>query len=148
MESTLVLVKPDGVARGLVGEVLKRIEAKGFRIAALKMKWLTREEAEELYAVHKEKSFFNDLVAHITSAPLVAVVVVGRGAVKAVRRIVGSTDPVEAEPGTIRGDLGLSLTRNIVHASDSAESAAREIRIFFNEGEIYNYERADAGWLK
>lgn len=148
MESTLVLVKPDGVVRGLVGEVLRRIEAKGFRIAALKMKWLTREEAEQLYAVHRGKGFFEELVAHITSAPLVAAVVVGRGAVEAVRRMIGPTDPVKAEPGTIRGDLGLSLTKNVVHASDSLESAAREIKVIFSDEEIYDYERADAKWLE
>lgn len=148
MESTLVLVKPDGVVRGLVGEVLRRIEAKGFRIAALKMKWLTREEAEQLYAVHRGKGFFEELVAHITSAPLVAAVVVGRGAVEAVRRMTGPTDPVKAEPGTIRGDLGLSLTKNVVHASDSVESAAREIKVIFSDEEIYDYERADAKWLE
>lgn len=148
MESTLVLVKPDGVVRGLVGEVLRRIEAKGFRIAALKMKWLTREEAEQLYAVHRGKGFFEELVAHITSAPLVAAVVVGRGAVEAVRRMIGPTDPVKAEPGTIRGDLGLSLTKNVVHASDSLESAAHEIKVIFSDEEIYDYERADAKWLK
>lgn len=147
MERTLILVKPDGVVRGLVGEVLRRIEAKGFRIAALKMKWLNREEAEELYVIHKGKSFFEELVNHVTSAPLVAAVVVGRGAVESVRRIVGSTDPVKAEPGTIRGDLGLSLTKNVVHASDSTESAEREIRVFFTEDEVYEYERADAQWL-
>ncbi|MEM4699468.1 MAG: nucleoside-diphosphate kinase [Candidatus Nezhaarchaeales archaeon] len=148
MEATLVLVKPDGVVRGLVGEVLRRIEAKGLKIAALKMKWLTKREAEELYAVHRGKPFFEELIAHITSAPLVAAVVVGRGAIEAVRRMVGSTDPLKAEPGTIRGDLGISLTKNVVHASDSAESAAREIRVIFSESEIYEYERADAEWLK
>lgn len=148
MESTLLLVKPDGVVRGLIGEVLRRVEAKGFRIAALKMKWLTRKEAEELYAVHRGKPFFEELITHITSAPLVATVVVGRGAIEAVRRMVGSTDPLKAEPGTIRGDLGTSLTKNVVHASDSPESAAREIRVIFSEDEIYNYERADAAWLR
>jgi len=147
LERTLILVKPDGVVRGLIGEVLRRIEAKGFRIAALKMKWLSRSEAEELYAVHKGKDFFEELVNHITSAPLVAAVVVGRGAVESIRKMVGSTDPVKAEPGTIRGDLGLSLTKNVVHASDSLESADREIKVFFAEDEIYDYERAEAHWL-
>ena len=147
MERTLILVKPDGVVRGLIGEVLKRIEAKGLRIAALKMKWMTRAEAEQFYAVHRGKEFFNELVAHITSAPLVAAVVVGRGAVEVVRRMIGPTDPVKAEPGTIRGDLGLSLTKNVVHASDSIESAEREIKVVFSEDEIYSYERADAQWL-
>jgi len=147
LERTLILVKPDGVVRGLIGEVLKRIEAKGLRIAALKMKWMTRAEAEQFYAVHRGKEFFNELVAHITSAPLVAAVVVGRGAVEVVRRMIGPTDPVKAEPGTIRGDLGLSLTKNVVHASDSIESAEREIKVVFSEDEIYSYERADAQWL-
>jgi len=147
MERTLMIVKPDGVVRGLVGEVLRRVEAKGLRVAALKMKWLRKEEAEELYNVHRGKGFFNDLVAHVTSAPVVAAVVVGRGAVEVVRRMVGYTDPSKAEPGTIRGDLGLSLTKNVVHASDSPESAEREIKLFFGEGEIYDYERADGRWL-
>jgi len=147
LERTLIVVKPDGVVRGLVGEVLRRVEAKGFKIAALKMKWLTREEAEEFYAVHRGKGFFEELVSHVTSAPIVAAVIVGRGAVEAVRRLVGATDPVKAEPGTIRGDLGLSLTKNVVHASDSVESAEREIKVVFGEGEIYSYDRADSAWL-
>jgi nucleoside-diphosphate kinase len=147
MERTLMIVKPDGVVRGLVGEVLRRVEAKGLRVAALKMRWLRKEEAEELYDIHRGKGFFKDLVVHVTSAPVVAVVVVGRGAVEVVRRMVGSTDPSKAEPGTIRGDFGLSLTKNVVHASDSPESAEREIKLFFSEEEIYDYERADARWL-
>jgi nucleoside-diphosphate kinase len=147
MERTLMIVKPDGVVRGLVGEVLRRVEAKGLRVAALKMRWLRKEEAEELYDIHRGKGFFKDLVVHVTSAPVVAAVVVGRGAVEVVRRMVGSTDPSKAEPGTIRGDFGLSLTKNVVHASDSPESAEREIKLFFSEEEIYDYERADACWL-
>ncbi|RLF11457.1 MAG: nucleoside-diphosphate kinase [Thermoprotei archaeon] len=147
MERTLLLVKPDGVVRGLIGEVIRRVEAKGLKIAGLKLKWLSKEEAEELYSVHKGKAFFNDLVSHITSSPVVAMVVEGEKAIEVVRRLIGSTDPKSSPPGTIRGDLGLSLTKNVVHASDSLESAQREIKVFFKDNEIYSYDRADAFWL-
>ncbi|RLF16677.1 MAG: nucleoside-diphosphate kinase [Thermoprotei archaeon] len=148
MERTLLMVKPDGVVRGLIGEVLKRVESKGLKIVALKMLWMDRALAEKFYSVHKGKPFFNQLVEHITSAPIVATVVEGEDAVNVVRRLIGSTDPKQAPPGTIRGDLGLSLTKNVVHASDSIESAEREIGLLFSDNELLSYNRADEEWVK
>jgi nucleoside-diphosphate kinase len=130
-ERTLVLVKPDGVARGLVGEVLGRIERRGYAIVALEMRTLTAEVAGEHYAEHRGKPFFDDLVAFITSAPLVAAVVEGPDVIEAWRTMMGATNPIKSAPGTIRGDLATVLTENISHGSDSPESAAREIGIFF-----------------
>ncbi|MFM9135728.1 MAG: nucleoside-diphosphate kinase [bacterium] len=130
-ERTLVLVKPDGVARGLVGEVLGRIERKGFRIVALEMRTLTVEVAEAHYGEHRGKPFFGDLVAFITSAPLVAAVIEGPEAIVSWRTMMGATNPVNAAPGTIRGDLATETQNNVTHGSDSLESAAREIALFF-----------------
>ncbi len=128
---TLVLVKPDGVARGLVGEVVSRLEAKGLRLVAAELRTLPRDVAEEHYAEHREKPFFGSLVEFITGGPLLALVVEGPRAVEAFRALAGATDPVKAGPGTIRGDYGLEVQNNIVHGSDSDESAAREIALFF-----------------
>ena len=130
-ERTLVLIKPDGVARGLVGEVLGRIERKGFVVVALEMRTLTAAIAEEHYGEHKGKPFFNDLVAFITSAPLVAAVIEGEAAITSWRAMVGATNPATAAPGTIRGDLATQTQNNVTHGSDSPESAAREIALFF-----------------
>lgn len=148
MQRTLLMVKPDGVVRGLVGEVIRRVEAKGLKIVGLKMLWMDRSMAEEFYSVHRGKPFFKQLVDHVTSAPIVAMVVEGEDAVDVVRRMIGSTDPKQAAPGTIRGDLGMSLTKNVVHASDSPESAEREIKLLFSEGDLVSYDRADEGWVK
>jgi nucleoside-diphosphate kinase len=126
-----VLVKPDGVRRGLVGEVVGRLERKGLQLAALQLRTLDRAMAEEHYAEHKEKAFFADLVAFITGGPLVALVAEGPRAIEAVRTVMGITDPVQATPGSLRGDYGLEITQNLVHGSDSPESAAREIKLFF-----------------
>lgn len=131
VEDTLVVVKPDGVKRGLVGEVIARFEARGFTIKRLQMTTMTKPQAEEFYSIHKGKPFFNELVSFITSGPVVGAVVSGRDAVATVRRIVGATKSWEAAPGTIRGDLGLGLTDNVIHASDSAESFSKESRTFF-----------------
>ncbi len=136
MEKTLVLVKPDGVAKGLTGEIIARFERRGLTVAALKMQRLTRAKAETHYAEHKERPFFGDLVAFITSGPLVAMVVAGENAIKAVRAMMGPTNPADAAPGTIRGDFALNLQKNIIHGSDSPASAAREIPIFFADDEI------------
>lgn len=130
-ERTLILIKPDGVARGMVGEVIRRIEAKGLVLEALELRTLEREVAESHYAEHKDKPFFGELVDFITSGPLVAGVVSGREAIAAWRTMMGATDPLKSAPGTIRGDLATMLAENIVHGSDSPESAAREIALFF-----------------
>ena len=130
-ERTLVLVKPDGVARGLVGEVITRLERKGLRLVAAELRTLDRETAETHYAEHRERPFFGSLVEFITGGPLVALVVEGPNAVAGTRRLMGVTNPVEATPGSIRGDYALEIGQNLVHGSDSEESAAREIGIFF-----------------
>lgn len=130
-QRTLVLVKPDGVARGLVGEILGRIERKGFTIVALEQRTLTAEIAEAHYAEHKDKPFFADLVSFITSAPLVAAVIEGPEAIASWRSMMGATNPANAAPGTIRGDLATETQNNVTHGSDSPESAAREIALFF-----------------
>jgi len=130
-ERTLILIKPDGVRRGLVGEVLCRVERKGLRIVALDLRVLERETAQSHYAEHRDKPFFGSLVDFITGGPLVALVAEGERAIEAFRGLAGATDPVKAAPGTIRGDLALEVQDNIVHGSDSAASAEREIELFF-----------------
>jgi nucleoside-diphosphate kinase len=133
VEETLVLVKGDGVRRRLVGEIIRRIEAKSLDIDAMKLMDVDRELAEEHYAEHRDKPFFEELVEFITSTPVVAMRIKGEGAIKVMRNLMGSTNPAEAAPGTIRGDLALSLPDNLVHGSDSPESAARELGRFFGE---------------
>jgi nucleoside-diphosphate kinase len=130
-ERTLVLVKPDGVRRGLAGEVISRLERKGLRLVAMELRTLDRGTAEAHYAEHAERPFFGELVEFITGGPLVALVVEGPNAVAATRRIMGVTNPVEATPGSLRGDYALEIGQNLVHGSDSPESAQREIGIFF-----------------
>lgn len=130
-EKTLILVKPDGVRRGLIGEVIGRIERKGFTLEALELRTLDRATAEQHYAEHTERPFFGELVDFITSAPLVAMCVSGENAVAGMRQIMGATNPIEAAPGSIRGDFATVIGENIVHGSDSPESAARELEIFF-----------------
>jgi nucleoside-diphosphate kinase len=131
MERTLVLVKPDAVERGLVGEVVARIERKGLRLVEGRFFKISKDLAERHYAEHLEKPFFPDLLAFITSGPVMALCVEGPEAVKVVRTLMGPTNPIEAPPGTIRGDLGIEVTKNLVHGSDSPESAARELSLFF-----------------
>jgi nucleoside-diphosphate kinase len=131
LEETLVLVKGDGVRRRLVGEIIRRIEDKGMDIGALQLMDVSRELAEEHYAEHREKPFFEELVEFITSTPVVAMRVRGEGAIKAMRTLMGATNPADASPGTIRGDLALSMPDNLVHGSDSPESAVRELDLFF-----------------
>ena len=130
-ERTLVLVKPDAVRRGLTGEVIGRLERKGLSLVALQLRTLDRATAEQHYAEHAEKPFFGELVDFITGGPLVALVVEGPRAVEATRAVMGVTDPVAATPGSIRGDYGIEITHNLVHGSDSPESAAREVALFF-----------------
>ena len=136
IEKTFILVKPDGVKKNLVGNILARFEAKGLKIVALKMIVATKEVAETHYAEHKEKPFFGELVDFITSSPLVAAVIEGENAIKAVRQLNGATNPLEAVPGSIRGDYALTIGENIVHGSDSPEAAAREIANWFKPEEI------------
>jgi nucleoside-diphosphate kinase len=131
VQQTLILVKPDGVARGLVGEVISRIERKGYRIDKLELRTLERATAEEHYGEHVDKPFFGDLVEFITSGPLVAMQVSGEDAIVGMRTIMGATNPIEATPGSIRGDFATIIGENIVHGSDSPESAERELGIFF-----------------
>ncbi|MDT8901220.1 nucleoside-diphosphate kinase [Anaeroselena agilis] len=138
MEKTLVLVKPDGVAKGLTGEIIARFERRGLTLAALKMLKLTKDKAEIHYAEHKERPFFGELVVFITSGPIVAMVISGENAVKIVRAMMGPTNPADAAPGTVRGDYALSIGQNIIHGSDSPASAAREIEIYFAPDELVN----------
>ena len=131
MDRTLILVKPDAFARGLTGEIVARFERKGLRIAALQLMTMERDLAERHYAEHVDKPFFGELVEFITSGPLVAMVLEGHEAVAAARQVIGATDPLEAAPGSIRGDFALEVGQNLVHGSDSDESAAREVELFF-----------------
>ncbi|MDM7940224.1 MAG: nucleoside-diphosphate kinase [Methanothrix sp.] len=147
MERTFVMVKPDGVQRGLVGKILQRIEEKGFKIVAMKLTVMPVEKAKEHYAEHVGKKFYQDLVDFITSGPSVSLVVEGRGAISAMRRMNGATNPAEAAPGTLRGDFAIETGRNVVHGSDSAASAAREIALHFSASELVDYKRIDEGWL-
>ena len=137
METTLVLVKPDGVKRALIGEVIKRFEKRGLRLAALKMCRLSKEMAEKHYAEHAGKAFFAGLVEFITSGPVVAMAVQGENAIRVVRTMMGATNPLDAAPGTIRGDLALVMANNVIHGSDGPESAVRELAMFFRSDEIF-----------
>ncbi len=139
VQRTFVMIKPDGVRRGLIGEIIARFERKGLKIKALKMKRLTREEAEKLYDVHKGKPFFEELISFITSAPVVGMVLEGDEAVEVVRLMIGPTDGRRAPPGTIRGDYALSIGENVIHASDSPERAEYEISVFFSKEEIIDW---------
>jgi len=140
-------VKPDGVLRGKVGEIVSRFEDKGLKIVAMKMLNVSREAAERHYHVHREKPFYNSLLSYITSGPVVAMVLEGKECIEIVRKLVGATNGAKAEPGTIRGDFSTGIDFNLIHASDSEESANYEIPIFFNEKEIVAYERVDRDWL-
>ncbi|MEJ2774404.1 MAG: nucleoside-diphosphate kinase [Sulfolobaceae archaeon] len=135
-QRTFVMIKPDGVKRRLVGEIISRFEKRGFNIVAMKMVHIDRTTAERLYEEHKGKSFFEELINYITSGPVVCMVVEGEEAVTVVRKMIGNTDPKEAPPGTIRGDYALTKAENVIHASDSEEKAKREMSIFFAEKEI------------
>lgn len=141
------MVKPDGVQRGLVGEVISRIEKVGFKIVAMKFIQVSMKQAEEHYAIHKGKPFYEGLLEYITGGPVVAMIVEGKDAVKITRKIVGATNPVEAEPGSIRGDYALEIGRNIIHAGDSAENAIVEYKIYFSDEEIIKYNKIDEPWL-
>ena len=147
-ERTLVLVKPDGIQRGLVGEILRRLERRGLKLVGLKMMQLSKDLAARHYAEHKGKPFYDGLIAFITSGPVVAMIWEGREAVSVVRSLMGATDPMKAAPGTIRGDLALDHGMNLIHGSDSPERAETEVALFFNEGELYDYERTADRWIR
>ena len=147
MERTLFLVKPDGLQRGLVGEIISRLERRGLKLVALKLMRMEEERARRHYGEHVDLPFFPGLVEFITSAPLVAMVWEADHAVEIVRNTIGKTDPVSSAPGTIRGDLGLNIGRNLVHGSDSTESAQREISLFFSPEEILDYSRSIDPWI-
>lgn len=141
MERTFVLIKPDGVMRGLIGETVSRIERKGLNIASIKLIQMSKAQAENLYSMHRTKEFFHKLLSHITSAPVVVMVVEGPNAIAAARKLVGATNPQEATPGTIRADFALNTTQNVVHTADSQENAEREIKIFFDAKEVVSYNK-------
>ncbi len=147
MERTFLAVKPDGVQRQLVGEIIRRYETKGFKLVGLKLLQPTRELAEKHYAVHKERPFFAGLVDFITSGPVVAMVWEGDGVVASARKIIGATNPLTAEPGTIRGDYGANIGRNIIHGSDAIETAQTEIALWFKSEELVEWERSVTSWI-
>lgn len=147
MERTFLMIKPDGVQRNLVGEVIKRLENKGFTLIGLKLMSVSQELAEKHYDVHKERPFFGSLVDFIISSPVVAMVWEGEGVVASARKIIGATDPLSAEPGTIRGDYGVSIGRNLIHGSDAIETAQREISLWFKEEELCSWQNTIKPWL-
>lgn len=148
MERTLVLVKPDGVQRGLVGEVVSRLERRGLKLVAMKLMLVDESMARQHYVEHEGRPFFQGLVEFITSAPLVAMVWEADNAVDVVRNTMGETSPATAGPGTIRGDLALDIGRNLVHGSDGLRSSQREVKLFFSPEEILDYDRSTAPWIK
>ena len=147
-ERTFALLKPDAIQRGLAGQILTRFEQRGLKIVGLKLMRVSRSLAESYYAEHKGKPFYEPLMAYITSGPVVAMVLEGDGAVAIVRKMMGKTNSAEAEPGTIRGDFALTIGRNVIHGSDSLESARREIGFFFKPEELQEYRRIDEAWLR
>ncbi|MCA6586934.1 MAG: nucleoside-diphosphate kinase [Pseudanabaena sp. M051S1SP1A06QC] len=147
MERTFLAVKPDGVQRHLIGEIIRRYEAKGFKLVGLKLVQPTRELAESHYAVHKERPFFAGLVDFITSSPVVAMVWEGDGVVASARKIIGATNPQTAEPGTIRGDFGINIGRNIIHGSDAIETAQTEIALWFKPEELVEWQPNLTAWV-
>ncbi|MCD8818105.1 nucleoside-diphosphate kinase [Mammaliicoccus sciuri] len=147
MERTFLMIKPDAVQRNLIGEVVSRLERKGLKLVAAKLFQANEELAKEHYTEHVEKPFFNDLVSFITSGPVFAMVVEGKNVVEVTRTLVGETNPTKAAPGTIRGDYGIDLGRNIIHGSDSNESAEREIGLWFDQSELNDYKLNNENWV-
>lgn len=147
MEQTLVLVKPDAVQRGLIGEIIHRLERRGLRLAAAKFIEVSQELAQEHYGIHKGKPFYEYLLDYITSAPVMAMAWVGPNAVAAVRQTMGATNPLEASPGTVRHDFGLEIGLNLTHASDSPENGDKEVALWFNEDELVDWERTVDRWV-
>jgi nucleoside-diphosphate kinase len=146
-ERTFIMIKPDAVQRGLIGEIIGRIEKSGLKIVGMKFLKVTQELAEKHYEVHKERPFYNSLVSFITSSPTVAMVIEGMNAVTIGRKLVGTTNPADAAPGTIRGDFGLDIGRNLVHASDSVENGKIEAAVYFSDNEISNWTPINYQWL-
>lgn len=147
MERTFLAIKPDGVQRGLIGEIIGRFEAKGFTLVALKLMSVSRELAEAHYDVHRERPFFPGLVEFIISSPIVAMVWEGDGVVASARKIIGATNPLTSEPGTIRGDLAINVGRNIIHGSDAIETAQREIKLWFKDEELVTWQPSLSPWI-
>ncbi|HET9030362.1 MAG TPA: nucleoside-diphosphate kinase [Candidatus Aquilonibacter sp.] len=147
LETTLILCKPDAVSRGLVGEIISRIERRGYVITAMKLEQITGDKAREHYGEHKDKPFFGDLVSFITSGPLVAMAVEGPNAVEGMRQLIGATNPLSAAPGSIRADFAQTIGFNLVHGSDSKASAERELKIFFNANEFVSRKHDLQKWL-
>lgn len=147
MERTLIIVKPDGVQRGLAGEIIKRFEMRGLRIIGMKFMQIDEALAKKHYAIHADKGFFDGLIAYITSAPVVVMALEGPNAILAARNTIGSTKPTEANAGTIRGDLAMDVGRNLVHGSDSPENGLAEIANFFSDAELLSWDRTLEGWI-
>ena len=147
MERTFLAIKPDGVQRKLISEIIGRFETKGFTLVGLKFMNVSRELAEQHYGVHRERPFFGSLVEFITSGPVVAMVWEGDGVIAAARKVIGATNPLTAEPGTIRGDLGANIGRNLIHGSDAPETAQSEIALWFKEEELINWQPTVLSWI-
>ena len=145
-EKTFIAIKPDGVQRGFISEIIGRFERKGFKLVALKQLIPSKELAQKHYGVHKERPFFNDLVDFISSGPVIAMVWEGEGVISSARKMIGATKPLEAEPGTIRGDLAINIGRNIIHGSDGPDTASFEINLWFNNEEICDWNPSDSIW--
>ncbi len=145
-EKTFIAIKPDGVQRGFISEIIGRFERKGFKLVALKQLIPSKELAQKHYGVHKDRPFFNDLVDFISSGPVVAMVWEGEGVISSARKMIGATKPLEAEPGTIRGDLAVNIGRNIIHGSDGSDTASFEINLWFNNEEICDWNPSDSIW--
>tara|TARA_Y100001970_G_C13524858_1_gene504760 strand:+ start:85 stop:534 length:450 start_codon:yes stop_codon:yes gene_type:complete len=147
LEQTLILLKPDTIQRSLSGQIINRLEQTGYKIIGMKFMKLPMDKANEHYNEHKNKPFFNDLVSFITSSPIIAIAIEGPNCVEKIRSLMGKTNPTEAAPGTIRGDFGMSLSMNLIHGSDSVESAKRELKIFFDDSELYSYNKNIDEWI-
>jgi len=148
MDQTLILVKPDGVQRGLIGQIISRFESRGMKLVGLKFIQMTNELAAQHYAVHQGKNFYDSLIEYIVSGPVVAMVWAGEDAIAAARATMGSTRPVDSPPGTIRGDLGMEVGRNLVHGSDEPDNAKKEVALFFDKSELINWQRDSDKWIK
>ena len=145
-EKTFIAIKPDGVQRGFISEIIGRFERKGFKLVALKQLIPSKELAQKHYGVHKDRPFFSDLVDFISSGPVIAMVWEGEGVISSARKMIGATKPLEAEPGTIRGDLAINIGRNIIHGSDGPDTASFEINLWFDNEEIYDWNPSDSIW--